>query len=110
MCLKMPELTAFPVGSWVPPAAPNVDSAPLETSHLPPESAYFLSANRNKRSITVDLKSPDGIEIMYKLIEKSDIVIENYMTGKLSKLGLGWEHCRKINPRLIYLSITGEIT
>jgi len=95
-------------GSWNPPAAPLLDSAPAETSHLPPESAYFLSINRNKRSITVDFKTPAGLEILHRLIKQSDIFIENFVSGKLATVGLGWDDCRKINPRLIYASITGN--
>jgi len=95
-------------GSWNPPAAPLLDSAPAEASHLPPESAYFLSINRNKRSITVDFKSPAGLEILHRLIKQSDIFIENFISGKLATIGLGWDDCHKINPRLIYTSITGN--
>jgi hypothetical protein len=94
-------------GSWNPPAAPLLDSAPASASHLPPESAYFLSINRNKRSITVDFKTPAGLEILHRLIKQSDIFIENFISGKLATIGLGWDDCRKINPRLIYASITG---
>ncbi|KAF9651318.1 CAIB/BAIF family enzyme [Thelephora ganbajun] len=93
--------------SWNPPAAPLLDSAPVESSHLPPESAYFLSVNRNKRSITVDFKTSAGLEILHRLIKRSDIFIENFVSGKLATIGLGWDDCRKINPRLIYASITG---
>ncbi|KAF9462982.1 CAIB/BAIF family enzyme [Collybia nuda] len=93
--------------SWNPPSAPLLDSAPETSAHLPPESAYFLSINRNKRSITVNFKKPEGLEIIYRLIERSDILVENFISGKLSSMGLGWDDCRKLNPRLIYASITG---
>ncbi|KAI0917462.1 hypothetical protein AcW1_007343 [Taiwanofungus camphoratus] len=93
--------------SWYPPAAPLSADAPAEASHLPPESAYFLAVNRNKRSITVNFKDPEGLEILRKLISQSDVLVENYISGKLATLGLGWEDCKKINPRLIYTSITG---
>jgi len=95
-------------GSWSPPAAPLLDSAPTEASHLPPESAYFLSINRNKRSITVDFKTPTGLDILHRLIKQSDVFVENFISGKLATVGLGWDDCRKINPRLIYASITGN--
>jgi CoA-transferase family III len=95
-------------GSWNPPSAPMIDSAPPQASHLPPESAYFLSTNRNKRSITVNFKTPEGLEIMHRLIRQSDVLVENFVSGKLSSFGLGWEDCQKINPRLIYASITGK--
>ncbi|EEB90806.1 hypothetical protein MPER_10942, partial [Moniliophthora perniciosa FA553] len=95
--------------TWNPPAAPLLPQhqQPPGSEHLPPESAYFLAINRNKRSITVDFKSPQGLEILKKLVERSDVLVENFIAGKLSEFGLGWEDCKKINPRLIYTSITG---
>ncbi|CAG8656753.1 34324_t:CDS:2 [Gigaspora margarita] len=89
--------------TWGPPWATNKDSNDLST----PESAYFLSINRNKKSITVNLKSPDGIQIVKDLVKKSDILVENYIPGKLDKMGLGFDELSKINPQLIYASITG---
>ncbi|KZT12219.1 CAIB/BAIF family enzyme [Laetiporus sulphureus 93-53] len=93
--------------SWSPPSAPLSPSAPAETSHLPPESAYFLAVNRNKRSLTVNFKHPEGLAILHKLIRRADVLVENYISGKLATMGLGWEDCHKLNPRLIYASITG---
>ncbi|PCH40304.1 CAIB/BAIF family enzyme [Wolfiporia cocos MD-104 SS10] len=93
--------------SWIPPAAPLPDSAPPEAAHLPPESAYFLAVNRNKRSLTVNFKHPDGLAILHRLIGQADVLVENYISGKLATMGLGYEDCNKINPRLIYASITG---
>lgn len=58
---------------------------------MPPESAYFIAVNRNKRSITVNFKTPDGLEIMKKLIRQSDVLVENFVAGKLASMGLGWE-------------------
>jgi len=91
--------------SWHPPSAPLPPDAPAQ--HLPPESAYFLGTNRNKRSITVNFKKPEGLEIIHSLVQRSDVLVENYVAGKLASMGLGWEDCAKINPRLIYASITG---
>ncbi len=71
------------------------------------EAAYYLCVNRNKRSITVDLKKEQGREIIRSLAAKSDILIENYKVGTLPKMGLGYEDLKKINPGLIYCSITG---
>ncbi|KAF9561352.1 Hpt, histidine phosphotransferase protein [Agrocybe pediades] len=93
--------------SWHPPSAPLASTAPEESKHLPPESAYFLAVNRNKRSITVNIKTPEGLEIIRKLVKTSDILVENFVSGKLASMGLGWEDCQKINERLIYASITG---
>ncbi|KAI5117242.1 hypothetical protein M0805_001560 [Coniferiporia weirii] len=93
--------------SWSPPSAPIVATSPPEASHLPPESAYFLAVNRNKRSVTVNFKEPKGLEIVRRLIKRSDILVENFIPGKLATMGLGWEDCHKINPRLVYTSISG---
>ncbi|XP_071803505.1 succinyl-CoA:glutarate CoA-transferase-like isoform X1 [Asterias amurensis] len=71
------------------------------------ESCYFLSINRNKKSVCVNLKHPDGLKIIQKIAAKSDILVENYIPGKLTELGLGYEDLRKIAPSLIYCSITG---
>ena len=71
------------------------------------ESAYFLAVNRNKRSIGVDLKVPEGLERVEKLAAGADVVIENWRRGALEKLGLGYEALRATNPGLVYCSITG---
>jgi crotonobetainyl-CoA:carnitine CoA-transferase CaiB-like acyl-CoA transferase len=71
------------------------------------ESAYFLSVNRNKRSIGVDLKSAEGLEKITDLAADADVVIENLRRGALEKLGLGYEALKELNPDLIYCSITG---
>lgn len=73
----------------------------------PGESAYFISANRNKRSITLNLKEPQGQEIIRQLIAKSDVFVENFRTGVLDKMGLGYEDLTTLNPRLVYCSISG---
>ena len=57
--------------------------------------------------MTVNFKAPEGLEIIHRLVKQSDILVENFVSGKLATMGLGWEDCRKINPRLIYASITG---
>ncbi|KZC13587.1 CaiB/baiF CoA-transferase family protein C7orf10 like protein, partial [Dufourea novaeangliae] len=69
------------------------------------ESVYFLSVNRNKKSICIDLK--EGKEIVYELAKKSDILVENYVPGKLGRLGLGYKDICKVAPHLIYCSLTG---
>ena len=71
------------------------------------ESAYFLSVNRNKRSICVDISTSEGSEIIRKLAAKSDVIVENYLPGKLSKYGLSYEDLKEKCPHLIYCSITG---
>lgn len=71
------------------------------------ESVYFLSVNRNKKSITLDLKSTEGKEIVKKLLRKSDIVVENFRAGVMKKLGFDYNNVRKIKPNIIYCSISG---
>lgn len=71
------------------------------------ESAYYLCANRNKKSITVNLKTAAGQEIIRQLAGSSDVLIENYKVGELTALGLGYEHLKLLNPQLVYCSITG---
>ena len=71
------------------------------------ESAYFLCVNRNKKSITVDLKSQDGIAILRRLAERADVLIENFRPGAMERLGLGEKDLRANNPRLIYASLSG---
>ena len=66
--------------------------------------------NRNKRSITVNFKKPEGLEILRKLVARADILVENFIPGKLDTMRLGYEDCSAINNRLIYASITGTFT
>ncbi len=70
-------------------------------------AAYYHSANRNKRSITIDIKSPAGQETLRRLVATSDVLIENFKTGGLAKYGLDYESLREVNPKLVYCSITG---
>lgn len=70
-------------------------------------ATYFLSCNRNKESITLDLKSDDGKDVLTKLIAKSDVLLENFRTGVLDRLGFSMEQIQAINPRMVILSITG---
>src|SRR5947209_1306451 len=71
------------------------------------ESAYFVSTNRGKRSITVDIARPEGQEIVRRLAAQSDVLVENYKAGALDRYGLGHRPLAAINPRLVYCSITG---
>ena len=71
------------------------------------DSAFYISANRNKRSITIDLAKPEGQDLVRQLAAKSDVLIENYKVGDLKRYGLDYESLRAINPRLIYCSVTG---
>ena len=71
------------------------------------ESTYFMSVNRNKKSITLNLKAPEGRDILRKLAKKSDVLLENFRTGTMEKLGLGYATLSKLNPRLVYCAISG---
>ncbi|XP_050418065.2 succinate--hydroxymethylglutarate CoA-transferase isoform X2 [Patella vulgata] len=71
------------------------------------ETAYFFSVNRNKKSIAVDMKQKEGATIVKELAKQSDVLIENYIPGKLSKMGLGYSQIKEIAPKLIYCSISG---
>jgi formyl-CoA transferase len=70
-------------------------------------STYYLAANRNKQSITVDMKSAEGRELVERLVRQSDVLVENFRTGVLDRLGFPVERLHELNPRLIILSITG---
>uniref|UniRef100_A0A2K5D1T9 Succinyl-CoA:glutarate-CoA transferase n=1 Tax=Aotus nancymaae TaxID=37293 RepID=A0A2K5D1T9_AOTNA len=71
------------------------------------ESTYYLSVNRNKKSIAVNIKDPKGVKIIKELAAVCDVFVENYLPGKLSAMGLGYEDIDKIAPHIIYCSITG---
>ena len=71
------------------------------------ESTYFLSTNRNKESIALDLKSDDDRELLLRLVDRADVLVENFRTGVLERLGLGIASLQERNPRLVVLSITG---
>ncbi|MEX1143501.1 MAG: CoA transferase [Anaerolineales bacterium] len=70
-------------------------------------SAYFISANRNKRSITLNMRSQGGQAVLRDLLRQSDVLVENFKTGTLERLGLGYEELKKVKPDLIYCTITG---
>jgi crotonobetainyl-CoA:carnitine CoA-transferase CaiB-like acyl-CoA transferase len=87
--------------AWGPPYLK--DEAGNDTT----EAAYYLSANRNKMSVALDIASPRGAELVRELALQSDILVENFKVGGLKKYGLDYESLKAINPRLIYCSITG---
>jgi crotonobetainyl-CoA:carnitine CoA-transferase CaiB-like acyl-CoA transferase len=70
-------------------------------------SSTFGSVNRNKKSVTLDLKSPDGLKAAHALMRTADVVIENFRTGTMDRLGLGYDDAAKDNPKLVWCSITG---
>ena len=86
---------------WGPPYLEDKDGN--ETG----ESAYYLSANRNKRSVAIDITTTEGQDIIHALLEKCDVLIENFKTGGLEKYGLGYAQIKERHPHIIYTSITG---
>ena len=70
------------------------------------ESAAFMSVNRNKRSLSVDMKAPEGRGILERLTSRADVLVQSLRAGAVEELGLGWEQARRLNPRLVYCSIT----
>src|SRR5580765_2048126 len=71
------------------------------------ESAYFVNLNRNKKSVALDLKQPDGRALFFKLLDRADVVLENLRVGTVAKLGIGYEQVRERQPGIIYCSISG---
>ena len=71
------------------------------------DSYYFLLFNANKRGVTANLKSPEGLKLAKKMVAKADVMIENLGPGVIEKLGLGYDVVKKINPRLIYAQVKG---
>ena len=69
-------------------------------------AASFLMVNRNKRSVVLDLKNPEGAGILRKMVEGADVMVENLRPGAMVKLGLGYEDVRKVNPALVYCTIS----
>lgn len=86
---------------WGPPYLNDANGNPTS------EAAYYLSANRNKRSIALDIASPEGAAIVREMAKKCDILVENFKVGGLKKYGLDYDSIKAINPKLIYCSITG---
>ena len=86
---------------WGPPYLKDVDGRDTDVA------AYYLCANRNKRSITVDMTQPEGQRILRALAAECDVVVENFKLGGLKKYGLDYASLKDINPRLVYCSITG---
>jgi crotonobetainyl-CoA:carnitine CoA-transferase CaiB-like acyl-CoA transferase len=79
---------------------------PPHDARIKNEGAPYLWANRNKRSVALDLKTPEGLEVARELIGKADVLMENFSTGVMARFGFDYESCRRINPRLIYVSIS----
>lgn len=87
--------------AWGPPFLNDKDGKDTK------ESAYYLSANRNKKSVAIDIATKEGQDLIHALLEKSDVMIENFKTGSLEKYGLGYEDIHRRHKHIIYCSITG---
>ena len=72
------------------------------------DSLVWLSEGRNKKSLTINLKSAEGSALLKRLVEKADVLVENFQPGTFESWGLGWETLKKINPRLVMVSISAE--
>src|SRR5690606_8444846 len=71
------------------------------------ESTYFLSVNRNKKSVALDLSDPEGLAAARQLVARADVVVENFLPGTMERLGLGYNQVTEINPDIVYCSVTG---
>lgn len=71
------------------------------------ESTYFLSVNRNKESMVLDLRTDGGVDVLHRILERADVLVENFRPGALAKLGFGWDALRERYPRLVYCSVSG---
>lgn len=86
---------------WGPPFAPDAQGQPTT------EAAYFLAVNRNKRSVTLDIATPEGQQIVRELVAQCDVLVENFKVGDMRRYGLDYESLRAEHPGLVYCSITG---
>jgi len=82
--------------AWGPPYAPDAGGKPTS------EAAYYLSANRGKRSVTVDIASPEGQALLRELVQHCDVVLENFKVGHLARYGLDYASLKAIKPDLVY--------
>jgi alpha-methylacyl-CoA racemase len=97
--LKVEDLGAGDYVRWSPPFHPGVEESA--------RSALFLALNRNKRSIRIDLKTPEGREVLLRLVREHDVLLESFRPGVLDRLGVGYAQLREENPALVYCAITG---
>lgn len=83
------------------------DDARAFPPHVDGESVYFMSLNRNKRSMALDLKNPSGHELFLELVQQADVLVENFRPGAMARLGLAYDDLAPVNPRLIYAALSG---
>jgi len=109
--VKVLDLTSYIAGSfaatWLADLGADVVKIESPTGDPFRVTRGFLAWNRNKRSIVLDLKHPDGLAAFYRMVRQADVVMENYRPGVADRLGVGYEKLRELNPRLIYCSVSG---
>jgi formyl-CoA transferase len=87
--------------------SPQGDMLRQFPSSLPGESRFFLGTNRGKRALALDLKEPDGLEVLLRMVESADVLVQNFRPSVPARLGIDYPRLRKINPRLVYCGLTG---
>ena len=104
LTMLLADLGADVVKVETPPVGdPARQSGPMHGT----ESVYYMASNRNKRSIAVDLRTPEGKEICHRLIDRADVFVQNFRPGTAEAMGMGPEELRRRNPALVYVSISG---
>ena len=86
---------------------PDGDLTRFSSPRVNSLATYFIQQNTGKRCISIDLSTPEGADVLKRLVQVSDVLLENYRSGVMQRLGLGWDELSRINPRLVYASITG---
>jgi len=87
--------------------APQGDMLRQFPSSLPGEARFFLGTNRGKRALALDLKQPEGLAILHRMVETADVLVENFRPSVPARLGIDYPRLKKINPRLVYAGLTG---
>jgi len=112
--LRVLELTQVMAGPFCGQVLADMGADVLKIEPLSGDStreslgaAAFLAVNRNKRSVALDLKAPEHVAVLHRLVRDADVVLENYRPGVAARLGAGWETLSELNPRLIYASVSG---
>jgi crotonobetainyl-CoA:carnitine CoA-transferase CaiB-like acyl-CoA transferase len=106
-CMRMADLGADVIKVEPPGTGEWTRTHGMANAYLAGETTAFLGINRNKRSLTLNLKSQTGRDLLYEMVRQSDVFVQNYRVGTAARLGVSYEDLHAINPRLIYCSITG---
>ena len=87
--------------------SPQGDMLRQFPSSLPGEARFFLGTNRGKRAVALDLKQPEGLAVLHRMVESADVLVENFRPSVPARLGIDYPRLKKINPRLVYAGLTG---